>query len=106
MSAYEIDVQTYQALGYDLQAAVDTYTVDLAAHAQTEGVAAPGATSLVETIVKFYGGLWVIVPYPAPTVPERMPLPKDPKYYRSKDEQAKLLEYAANREKELHPEPQ
>jgi hypothetical protein len=88
MAALEIIADTYQALTYDLQGAIDQYTIELAAHASTVGVAAPGATMLVEAIVKHHDGLFIIVPSPA--APEKQPLPKDAKYYRSPEERAKL----------------
>jgi hypothetical protein len=78
---YEIDFDSYRALRYDLQVAIDTYTEAIAAHASTVGVAAPTATSLVEGIVKRHDGLFVIVANQPE--PEKQPLPKDNKYYKS-----------------------
>jgi hypothetical protein len=100
MAAYEIIVETYQALAYDLQAAIDKYTADLEAHKHTVGEPAPGATSLVERIVKTHEGLFVIVQ--APAAPEKQPLPTDPKYYKSEAEQEAIAKRVA--EKEATPE--
>ena len=99
MPALEIYAETYQALAYDLQAAIDEYTAALPDHSATVGQAAPAAPSIVEAIVKNHGGLWVIVPAPEP--PPKQPLPQDPKYYRSRSEQTKLL---ADEAKDTGPE--
>lgn len=88
MAALEIDVQTYQLLGYDLQTEIDAYNLALADHANTIDVPAPTTTSLVEGIVKHHDGLFVIVPSPAKA--EMQPLPKDAKYYKSTAERAKV----------------
>jgi len=94
---YEITSEVYQFLGYDLQAAVDKYTADLAAHALTEGVAAPAVPTTVEAIVKSHGGLWVIVAPPTEAAPKQ-PLPKDPKFYRSAEEQKAIVAALAKEE--------
>lgn len=88
---YELIVDSYRMLDYDLQEAIDTYTVALAEHALTVGVAAPGATSLVEGIVKGHGGLWVLVL--PPPVKEKQPLPKDAKYYKAKADRVAIEQY-------------
>lgn len=85
MEPYEIWASSYQALTYDLQAAIDEYTAALTSHALTVGVAAPTATSMVENIVKHHDGLFVIVSDPQPA--EQQPLPANPKYYKSKADQ-------------------
>jgi hypothetical protein len=85
----EIFADTYQALAFDLPAAIATYQAELDAFATTEGVPAPSASSLVEGIVKHHDGKFVIVP--PPPVPDKQPLPRDPSYYRTPAEQADVI---------------
>jgi hypothetical protein len=80
VAAYEIVIDSYQALGFDLEAAVADFQVKLVAHAATIGVAAPTAHGVVETIVRYHDGEFVIVPAPPP--PPLTPLPKNLALYR------------------------
>lgn len=88
MEPCEISFEAYQLLPYDLQEEIDKYTLALEAHASTEGQAAPAADTIVENIVKFHGGAFVIVAPPPKA--ELRPLPADPKYYKSKEDAAKI----------------
>jgi hypothetical protein len=81
MAALEVYADTYRALGYDLPAAIEAYTLAMAEFVTTEDEPAPAAASLVEVIVRYHEGQFVIVP--SPLKPETQPLPKDPKYYKS-----------------------
>jgi hypothetical protein len=85
----EIFADTYQALAFDLPAAIATYQAELAAFAETEGEPSPLVHSLVEQIVKQHGGQFVIVAPPAPADPQ--PLPRDPAYYRSPAERDRII---------------
>ena len=85
---YEMWADEYQGLGYDLQAAIDKYKADMLAHAKTIGIAAPTTHGLVEAIVKYHDGLFVLVADPPPL--EKQPLPTDPKYYKTKADQVAI----------------
>ena len=50
------------ALGFDLQAAVDLFASALAAHADTVNIPAPTAHPLVEQIVRQHAGHFTILP--------------------------------------------
>jgi hypothetical protein len=97
MAAYEMYVDTYRTLEYDLQAEIDAYIDALEAHKTTVDVPAPTTYSLVETIVKQYDGEFVLVPAPDP--PPLQPLPKDLKYYKSKADRTKIMAAVAAEEK-------
>jgi hypothetical protein len=92
--ALEIYADTYQAMTYDLQAAVDEYKTALAAFNSTEEVPAPIAkTALVARIVRENASQFVIVERPA-MIPDQ-PLPTDLTKYRSSAEQARIIEAAS-----------
>jgi hypothetical protein len=96
LEPYELWIDQYQLLPYDLQEAIDKYTAELVAHASTEGVPGPSAPTLVEVICNQHGGLFVIVPDPEPT-PKRA-LPKDAKYYKNETDQKLIMAVALKAE--------
>jgi hypothetical protein len=99
MAVYELYVDTYRVLPYDLQTEIDAYADALEAHKTTVDVPAPTTYSLVETIVKQYDGEFVLVPIPVTEPQPKNPLPKDPKYYRSKAERTKIMAAVAAEDK-------
>jgi len=67
MAAFTLSQDEFVALGRQLaDAAIATYSQALAAHAMTVNVPAPTAHPMIETIVRQYGGQYVVAP---PAVP-------------------------------------
>jgi hypothetical protein len=91
MAALEIYADSYQALGFDLPAAIATYQAELAAFAATENQPAPAADPLVVRIVKEHDGQFLIVMPPLPVEPTA--LPRDRQFYRLPTERHELLEW-------------
>lgn len=66
MPALRIPIDSYEALGFDLSAAIDDYRAALDAHATTVDEPAPAVHALVERVTKEHDGAYLIVPVAVP----------------------------------------